>query len=91
MTEPSLDILADLGGSSRRPPGYACVIDSLRRVNPALAEQFDKVVAAKRRHEIETTYTDIAKWFVGKDVQMSANTVGIHVRGQCGTCRRAES
>jgi hypothetical protein len=31
MTEPSLDILADLGGSSRRPPGYACVIDSLRR------------------------------------------------------------
>jgi hypothetical protein len=83
------DILADLEGGSRRPPGYPCIIDSLRRVDPALAEQFDKAVAAKRTHAIDSTYADIARWFSARKVQMSANMVGIHVRQQCGTCRRA--
>lgn len=85
------DIIADLAPAGRRAPGYPCVIHGLRRADPALAAQFDRVIEAKRKRTLDSPYRDIAAWFTAKGVQMSENMVGIHVRDDCNTCKRAAS
>ena len=78
----TLDIIGDLE-AGKRLRGPACDVQKLREDFPALAEQYDRALAAKR-------YSDaaIAEWITKKGGHLTKNTVLRHRSGQCERCKK---